>query len=234
MDHLKCYSVTGPAINAAVTLRDQFDDLLDRVERKTVVKPLRLCNPVTKTVNGKHTGVTNPNTHLKFYQITPLDPTPRPVFQVRVRNQFGDSTFKVTNPVELAVPTQKLPHGPFGGVDHFKCYATSGVKSVNKVVSLNDQFDLERNLTVTTPFRFCAPVEKTHGDIVTPIKKKEHLVCYKLSRKPSTRNQFGTETLTQSLTQLLCVPSEKLGTPVRLADTAEEPIEGAAEEEAGQ
>jgi hypothetical protein len=233
MDHLKCYSVTGPAINAAVTLRDEFDDFLDRVERKTVAKPLRLCNPVTKTVAGVNTGVTNPNTHLKFYQITPLDPTPRPVFQVRVRNQFGDSTFKVTSPVELAVPTQKLPHGPFGGVDHFKCYTTSGVKSVNKVVTLNDQFDLERNLTVTTPFRFCNPVEKTHGDIVTPIKNKEHLVCYKLTRKPSTRNQFGTETLTQSLTQLLCVPSEKLGfTP--LADDAAGSAEEAASEEGGQ
>lgn len=211
MDHFKCHNASGPAINVPVTLQDQFDLAFvpPRVERKTVVKPVLLCNPVTKTLAGVHTGVTNPNTHLKIYTIAPAETAP--VRSVVVNNQFGDQKLTVRNPVVLAVPTQKLPHGPFSGVDHFKCYVASG-QPINRVVDLDDQFDLERNITVLQPVVFCNPVQKTRGTEVTRITHPDdHLVLYSLSRAPVVAiNQFGQETLTIAVKDLLFVPSKKL------------------------
>jgi hypothetical protein len=222
-DHAKCHNVIGPSISVAVTLQDQFDKAFvpPRVERKTVVKPVMLCAPVQKTRHdtGVITGITNPNTHLKIYSIAPSEVAP--VRTVTVNNQFGQQRLTVRDPVALAVPTQKLPHGPFSGVDHFKCYIASG-PLINKVVDLDDQFDVERNITVLRPVVFCNPVEKTVAGVVTPIlEPKEHLVLYSLSRATIvTINQFGTENLTIAVKDLLFVPSEKLSFTVAPASAA--------------
>jgi hypothetical protein len=66
------------------------------------------------------------------------------------------------------------------------------------------------------PFIFCNPTVKIHGTSVTPITNADdHLVCYKITRKPFTtsvltRNQFGEENLVLRPADLLCVPSKKL------------------------
>jgi hypothetical protein len=140
---------------------------------------------------------------------------PDPTRLVVVRNQFGFQFLKVGQPEALAVPTQKFPHNPPEGLDHFKCYRASG-RNINQVVGLSDQFLKSPEVKVYRPYEFCNPVAKLHNDQLTPIENpKAHLVCYTISRDPfatqvDTLNQFGTEPLLVNEPDLLCVPSTKL------------------------
>ncbi|MGQ0668436.1 MAG: DUF7450 family protein, partial [Actinomycetota bacterium] len=105
LDHFKCYTVQGPAINKKVRLVDQFDEEDGKVERATVVKPRTLCNPVAKTIAGVTTPIGDSAWHLVCYSITTRKFKPRDVV---ARNQFGKEVVTVTKPVNLCVPSMKL------------------------------------------------------------------------------------------------------------------------------
>ena len=214
LDHFKCY-FTRPdkSLFEPVRLEDQFDAADKIVEDVRVLVAVRFCNPVKKIRGGQVTSILNPDHHLTLYLIAPTAPTPARL--VMVKNQFGVRKLKVFDPEVLAVPTQKAPHPPPVGLDHFKCYRTYGTP-INTVVSLEDQFHREPEVRVVEPFGLCNPVEKEHPpESVTPIKNpKAHLVCYKITPTPITKiltvvNQFGPQTLVVRDADLLCVPSEK-------------------------
>src|SRR6185503_13079083 len=97
-------------------------------------------------------------------------------------------------------------------LDHFKCYRAAGrVKQLD--LKLSDQFT-DVAATLLRPIEFCNPVDKTHGDVVTPIKhRKAHLLCYTITPTPFTvdarvRNQFvpNGATLTLGAADILCAP----------------------------
>jgi hypothetical protein len=213
LDHFKCYFAhqDPPTIEPA-RLEDQFDAAAGIVEQVRVVMAVRFCNPVQKTKGGQVTPIANPDHHLTLHIIVPGAPTPSRL--VMVKNQFGSKRLKVFDPEVLAVPTQKLPHDPPKGLDHFKCYRVYG-SAINVPVTLRDQFLLEPRVKVLEPVGLCNPVEKTHGTVVTPIvNPRAHLVCYKITSKEFTRtleieNQFGRQKLVLRDADLLCVPSEK-------------------------
>jgi hypothetical protein len=87
LDHFNCYDVKSePGFQSFdVELRDQFERRM-----VTVVKPLMLCNPAAKCVNGDCTQVLNPDDHLVCYETK--DSRGTPSFERReviVTNQFG-------------------------------------------------------------------------------------------------------------------------------------------------
>ena len=221
LDHFRCYFTQGPPLNEVVGLKDQFDPATGVGEDVRVMYPVRLCNPVEKKRLDKVTPILNPDGHLKMYLIAPLLTAagavsqPAPGRMVVVRNQFGLQSLRLSQPEVLAVPTQKFPHNPPQGLDHFKCYRATG-RNIAQVVSLNDQFVQSPDVKVLEPFGFCNPVAKLHNNQVTPIQNsKAHLVCYTITREPfetsvDTLNQFGPESLLVHGTDLLCVPSAKL------------------------
>ncbi len=240
LDHFKCYRVTeGTPANAFVALQDQFDLLNETFEHVVVQNPLLFCNPVSKTLaSGQVTSIVNENNHLKMYFIAPTLTQTR---LVTVTNQFTGSaitTLQVFQPVILAVPTQKRPHGPPEGLDHFKCYVVSG-NPLNIPLGLVDQFDKEQ-VRVGRPVLLCNPTVKIHGESAAgtaddvrlednrtdPTNATAHLVCYRiispaplpttssLAATPRERavqvlNQFDKEIIKVAEPVLLCVPSTK-------------------------
>jgi hypothetical protein len=211
LDHFKAYVTTGQPLNEPVLLRDQFNQT---PAPATVLDPVRFANPVQKTHNNVVTPITNPDSHLKLYNLTA---EAAPIRTVTVNNQFGQQTLQVFDPVILAVPTQKLPLDPPHDLDHFKCYLCTGDPLLNVSVDLLDQFHNELGIQVFTPVYFCNPVEKTHNNVVTPIEHPDaHLVFYLISQQAfstsiTTVNQFGTEpNLPINPADLLGVPSQKL------------------------
>ena len=210
LDHFKAYITNGPPNGDTVQLLDQFDNGVPQT--KTVSQPVRFANPVQKTHHGVITPITNPDTHLKMYQILPAEPSPAPARNVQVNNQFGPQTLTIYDPVLLGVPTQKNGIGTIHDVDHFKFYRAVG-GPVAATVDLLDQFHQEPGVRVFQPRFFGAPVQKTHNAVVTPITHPNaFLVCYDIVPQPftiniTTLNQFGPETLVIQPADLLCVPS---------------------------
>ncbi len=216
LDHFKCYVTEGSPVGEPVVLGDQFSN-----RSAEVLQAIRFCNPVEKIQGDRVTPVEDKDAHLKLYEILTFEPTGEPAQrrEVIVRNQFGElQHLDVSEPVALAVPTQKLrpnEHPPPKGLDHFLCYAAKG-KPVDVVVGLRDEFRSE-TVQVVSPFLLCNPVVKVHHDVVTPIlNPKDHLVCYRIRGGPFqgnvfARNQFGDERLTVGRGDILCVPSEKGG-----------------------
>lgn len=86
-DHFKCYDVfpNSRFEPFTVELRDQFENQV-----VTVVRPVTLCNPVVKCVDGDCTQILNPDNHLVCYETK--DASGSPNFERReviVSNQFG-------------------------------------------------------------------------------------------------------------------------------------------------
>lgn len=154
-----------------------------------------------------------PDHHLTFYR---LEPSAGPLdWVVQVENQFGVQELQIGDPALLAVPTQKEPHEAPVGLDHYKCYNAFGLFIAADLL-LTDQFQADGQLSDLFPILFCNPVQKTHGDAVTEIRKPgEHLVCYFaelpiLLDPPVTRslsNQFNTWEQELEHANVLCVPS---------------------------
>ncbi len=139
---------------------------------------------------------------------------------MEVYNQFGLQELLVSDPVLLAVPTQKLEpggHEPPVGLDHFLLYNVIGGEPMDVYVDLHDQFGYEEEVLVIEPLYFANPVQKTHGT-VTPIQEPEaHLVFYGIvggtfDSFVLVDNQFIAEPLQMGLSDpaLLAVPSMKL------------------------
>jgi hypothetical protein len=217
LDHFKCYEAEGMLADETVLLEDQFDTF----EAAYVEFAWFFSNPVEKLHDEMVTPILNQDHHLTIYNIL-CEGTFGHYSAVDVYNQFGIHYLDVEAPVYLAVPTQKLdpgPHGPPVGLDHFLLYPVGiGGPPIEVVVSLNDQFHEEPEVWVLEPVYFGSPVQKTHGDTVTPIEHPEaHLVFYAISGgtfdgSVVAENQFslGPQELDVYNPVFLAVPSLKL------------------------
>jgi hypothetical protein len=211
LDHFKCYwAQQGTSVNVDVQLKDQF-----YTGKATVTDPWYFCNPTKKTYDGEVTEILNPDHHLTLYGITGVTTQK---WVVEVDNQFGKQKLQVEGPVMLAVPTQKEGHDEPVGLDHYLVYSAVGMgPDLNVVVQLEDQFNLEPQVTVLRPFYFANPVQKTDAaGMVTEIENPlVHLVFYDISETipqidVNVVDQFGEQTFSLSWSQFLAVPSEKL------------------------
>ncbi len=97
-NHFKCYDIYAfdGAFPPAVTLKDQFESVGDRL-----VRARYLCNPVQKN----NTPIVDPDIHLVCYEILE-NPIPPP-HSVELTNQFGTSFAKVQKPELLCLPSKK-------------------------------------------------------------------------------------------------------------------------------
>lgn len=216
LEHFQCYAVLKmdpPLVNVAVGLRDQFN----RPEEVEVLRARRFCNPTGKFHRGQFFPVQDDRQHLTFYATFPQS---APLKVVRLSNQFDrpgqpPQTWRVLEPVALAVPTHKPPHELPQGLDHYRCYAANG-NPIFEGVGLIDQFLPFAGRVVLDPVLFCNPVQKTHAGAVTPIlNPDQHLACYSTTRVPfqgqrDIRNQFGGQTLALGPPDTLCVPTRKI------------------------
>ena len=195
LDHFLCYTDKQPVSpDAIVGLQDQFDEA-GLVEAQVLDSRL-FCNPANKdhkSPDGTTQGATinHIENHLVLYSLR----HPKvPSRAVKVSNQFGEQQLKVGQAVGLFVPTAKsLPdgsdYGPTTDLDHFKCYNVKG-HSVKQKVALGDQFIPMTPAGVYDPVLLCNPVIKVHKQVEFRPQHPgpdNHLVCYKVRVKQSTR-----------------------------------------------
>jgi hypothetical protein len=220
LNHFKGYWADPgePIPDTPVVLEDQFH--AGEPISATVMYEWFFFNPVEKWIDEGHgSPIWHPDHHLYMYGIDYAAPE---YWLVEVGNQFGNQILQVYGPVALAVPTEKEGHGPSVGLDHYLVYTVVESTPVDKEVYLVDQFIDGKAYTVTTPFFFANPVEKTHGPITTPIEHPNaHLVFYGLEFVESfsgdwiaVDNQFGSQMIVPFYPgegpPFLGVPSAKL------------------------
>ncbi len=166
-----------------------------------------LADQVGDTVTFTFDPLVCPGSTTFFFGLTSVDP---PRF---VTAQVRDTQALVYDLEARAPDFQRIRP-----LDHFKCYGTQG-SQVGEPVVLGDQF-ANRSARVLQAIRFCNPVEKIHGDRVTPVEDKDaHLKFYNLTVTPEpgqrreviVRNQFGgLQHLDVSGAVALAVPTQKL------------------------
>jgi len=221
LDHFKSYWAEGPFVEVEVQLEDQFiTDWLGEPLIAMVGEPVLFANPVNKWHGEVWTPISNWDNHLTFYEL--LYEEMPPVWEVTVNNQFGiDQLLLVGDPLFLAVPTQKGPHDPPVGLDHFLVYEVLDYDYLypEMEVGLWDQFT-DQPATVYPPAFFANPVKKIYDTEVTDIKNPDdHLVFYWIdggffnADDLPVVNQFGAQFLDvwQSEGDILGVPSQKTG-----------------------
>ena len=224
LDHYLCYkagNAWGSDIfpKTEVTLSDQFQE-----RTTTLIKPMHYCNAVDK--NGE--GVGDPDAHLTCYKAKKavrINP------QVPSTDQFGQQELSVQKQTtQLCVPTQQIdqpmvagaivangapmPAGP-DDLDLYKAKTTRGTpKFERREVSLVDQW-IDENVTLTKPVRLGVPTSVDQDGIFNP---NSQLTCYKLTkvskfekRNVEIENRFGEFTLTVRKPNMLCVPSNEVG-----------------------
>jgi hypothetical protein len=211
LDHFKLYDVQPYSSGATPVLRGQFDG----AERPAVVGMLRqFANPVSK--DGEP--IQDRNNHLTVYDVATTFPEPTRV--IRLENQFGKQELIIDRLLFLLVPAQKIEPG-LGypdTLDHYKGYRVANGSSINRTVSLADQFDVEDSVPVLEPLVFCVPVLKKYGGRVEEIKNpQDHPTIYRIAGK---EYQIAREVLDQFFprpiqldiirSQTLAVPSLKL------------------------
>jgi len=217
-DHFECYEIdpeTAPYVDAVVELEDQFHE---EPFEALVGEGIAFCNPVGKWHDGWLAEILNEDNHLMLYDLY-HEEEPQEWF-VEVDNQFGEQMLTVSNPVALAVPTQKLfpyYHEKPVGLDHYLLYEVTNGPSIEVVVDLEDEFNYEPEVLVYEPAFFANPVRKTHGNNVTEIENPdEHLVFYWIEGEtldPEVEvevwNQFDLQSFNVAYPGLLAVPSQK-------------------------
>jgi uncharacterized repeat protein (TIGR02543 family) len=213
LDHFKWYLAEGvEPIDQVVYLEDQFGAF-----SATVGYAAGFGNPTDKQHGQNEIPIWNPDHHLTAYEIT-YNEEPQTWF-VKIQNQFGIQELTVYGPIALLLPTQKEGHQPPVNLDHFLLYEVIEGEPVEKVVSLQDQFDDEpQESLVDWPMYFANPVQKTYkGDVTEILNPEAHLAFYAINASFSGEvevvNQFGEQTI-DVYTLLgfggLAVPSEKI------------------------
>ncbi len=123
----------------------------------------------------------------------------------------------VVDGASIGIGAPAKAEAPRPPLDHFKCYLSQSDITTNiPPVLLTDQFG-HSEAQVLKSSRFCTPVEKRHGNIITPITDKDaHLEFYDIavSDTPSlveVGNQFGPKQhLEVGRALYLVVPTQKI------------------------
>ena len=230
VDDLTLYKIrvspgtTGFTAISGVSLIDQLENAT-----VTVLRPKSLGTPSNKNAEG----VVDPSTHVMAYTIKSQVPKHIKRTAIRVTNQLGELHVNTKKPDLLLVPSGKnllsTPPVPSPGVtnlDHYKCYRVGVTGGTPKfasgtTVSVSDQFESARLLSLGKPRHLCIPVDKNGEGIKNP---QAHFLCY--TAKPAVtaprhtrvsnirvNTQFGPLQLDTSKESEFCIPSEKSFAP---------------------
>jgi hypothetical protein len=203
VDHYKCYLASGAAVDAGVSLLDQFG-----LTSAIVTVPRLFCTPASK--NGEP--IADPVTHLTCYDTTPPGLAPG---QMPILNQFtpAPDTLSLTEANMVCAPSTKQV--VVEKAEHFQSYPVSAAAGIEgPVVQIDDQFG-SQTTDLGSPIRFLVPVDKNDEGIDDPIS---HSTCYEITDGVAgplviSTNQFGVQPLTLGVPESLCVPTEKLISP---------------------
>ena len=211
-NHFKTWRIQPVPFTVTVALEDQFmkDDnvRLDGIEflsnpvRKIVFDPLGIPD----TFN-----ITDPDEHLNWYKAVGK----KNYLKLAYQNQFESTTVLIDSLKYLLVPAQKLPHPAPESLDHYKCYRICNPVLFNKAVLLDDQFDLtQEQVTSLSATYFCTPaIKNTEPGYDT----STHYVAYSFAPGSTTNesrttiDQFGQHPAQALVSELLLVPTDKLG-----------------------
>lgn len=210
LDHFQIYDIFPMGVNYdGAFLEGQFDKVPKEVNIKIFE---HIATPVSK--NGAP--IQDENAHFTGYVMR--TPRPEPERTVVIRNQFGTQELRIGLATVLLVPAEKLEPGLSfpAGLDHYECYRVVVGDSVDRDVSLRDQFDSRTGVPVTFPLLFCVPVVKTYGKETTTISRpRAHLTFYRIEPEeysiPRTfSDQFATTDVTVVRSVMLGVPTKKI------------------------
>ena len=177
------------------------------------------------TTNNATTALTWQPTPDNFFfisaDLTTHDPFSTPPGSITITTSANPTP---TPPIPVCTPKPNPQSTPV--LDHFKAYVTTGAPPQdvnppgNAQVLLEDQFNEGNPVpkTVGAPVRFALPVQKTHGNVITPITNPDaHLEMFLIlpteagtTRLVDVANQFGLQTLTVQDPVFLGVPTRKL------------------------
>jgi hypothetical protein len=193
LDHFLCYQVGSDQFTPPlVDVTDQFG-VTNGVQPLSASSPHawdnQLCNPVIESAMGRHFDVTGPiygvgNAGAHLYCFTDSSHN-SPSVNVSVQNEFGTSTFVVSRPTRLCLPSWKFDPNqdpsnvlsagstsPSAWTDpallnlnHFQCYRLTSAEDVEgfshrpRVVQLQDQFGTY-SAFVGPAEELCAPAVK--------------------------------------------------------------------------
>ena len=109
IDHFKCYEINSQSgfQPVDITLRDQFE-----AQQVRVMRPVSLCNPVRKGVEGDYGPLINTDSHLVCYETRDIPSSPPFSHQsVSITNQFQQANMSVSARQNLlCVPSLKREH----------------------------------------------------------------------------------------------------------------------------
>jgi hypothetical protein len=204
-NHYKTWWIEPQSIPpTTVFVKDQFME-----DSLTLTGLEYLSNPVEKVVQNETFNIVSPNDHLTWYRAVGRDT----LIRVGYVNQFDSVTYDI-GPVEwLLVPTQKEPHDPPVGLDHYKCYRIIDPQPYDINFTLQDQFDpIPEEIMSISPMYFCTPCQKNHEPMFDTIT---HYVAYQIvppnisSESRLTWDQFGEHFVQVLNSEMLLVPSKK-------------------------
>lgn len=207
LDYFNFYDAANQSAGYIVGLQGQFD----RTPEKAQLTYLNLfANPVSK--NGEP--MFDKNAHFTWYDL--YDPSPDPVREVTLENQFGKQRVYTGRAYALLVPAQKMEKGSVfpERLDHYKIYQILQGEPVNKEVKLEDQFGAMEG-RVYYPMFLAAPVKKWYeGQTFGIHNEKAHILMYRiypkmLEKTVAVRDQFSRRYLHLFRSVLLGAPSVK-------------------------
>lgn len=221
-NHYKTWMVQPQTFQKRVLVQDQFmqDSLM-------LLGVEFLSNPTLKVHGSQPFPIINPDHHLTWYRATGRDTS----INLSYKNQFESTAVSISQVEFLLVPTQKYPHDPPLGLDHYKAYRITDGTGFHDPIMLEDQFDIRygipENIDSLVPTFFLTPaVKNMESQLYDPVT---HYVAYQIfpPRMISppfweymTHDQFGEHYLTIMNSMFLLVPSEKyLPTPPTPPDT---------------
>lgn len=209
LDHFKVYQVKEQRAEQVVMVQGQFD----KEPKKIFIRGfLAFANPVSKNESK----ILDKNGHLTWYVFNQEKPDPKRA--VILENQFGKQKIVLGQPRFLLAPTEKHERGSAfpKNLDHYVAYEVTDAGSINKTVSLVDQFGRDDKVLVRSAKFFCVPVTKIHDKKVFKIRnERDHLTVYDITPKAfakdlNTTDQFGNHKMSVTRSYQLGVPTLKL------------------------
>jgi hypothetical protein len=129
-------------------------------DRVGAVKMIVLAAAMLVALGGWGAGALAGEGKVTEYKCYDIPQGPAVGQEVTLEDQFGTEDVTVQQPLYLCNPALKNGKGDLNA-PHLKCYKIVPSTSVNRQVTLEDQFGTEENVNITTPRFLCTEVEKT-------------------------------------------------------------------------
>ena len=154
--YLVCYDTTGPDLNTAVVVRNQFGS-----QRLLVRDPETVCVSSKKLLIGNSfRPIRVPIDHFQCYNVEPLTSLQRvgQLGRVLLTDQFGHKQVSIGAAVRLCAPVDKNGSQIQHPATHLVCYQIGGAE-VNVRVEVKNQFE-RKKMKAISPELLCVPSSK--------------------------------------------------------------------------